>query len=210
MRKKFQMILKTVMVSGLIMAMTIPSVNAVAHETVELVDTEAKVVDCDSPKTQFSVQPTNRSHFTWGVDISSGVDLTSNDMTMFSFGAAFGYRWKWLNFAGIGASIISMMNNSSRCYPVYAVVHTSFSQQPKLCFMEVRGGISVNSILDSSTKAGAYASLGLGISLARSKSFSSYVIVRGVVMPVKGTYEDETMNFSYTLGYANIGLGITF
>ena len=52
-----------------------------------------------------TVTPVLRSpgHFTWGVDISSGVDLTENDMTMFSLGAGFGYRGGWLQFAGVGA-----------------------------------------------------------------------------------------------------------
>lgn len=149
-------------------------------------------------------------HFTWGVDISSGVDLTENDMTMFSLGAGFGYRGGWLQFAGVGASIISMMNNSSRCYPVYAVVRTSFSSRPQLCFMELRGGVSFNSILESKSQSGAYVSAGCGITLARSRSFSSYIMVRGVVMPVKGVFEDEAMNFRYTLGFACIGLGIAF
>lgn len=154
--------------------------------------------------------PRSPSHFTWGVDISSGVDLTENDMTMFSLGAAFGYRGGWLQFAGMGASIISMMNNSSRCYPVYAVVRTSFSSRPQLCFMEVRGGVSFNSVLESKSQSGAYVSAGCGITLARSRSFSSYIMVRGVVMPVKGVFEDETMNFHYTLGFACVGLGIAF
>lgn len=159
-----------------------------------------------------TVTPGLRSpgHFTWGVDISSGVDLTENDMTMFSLGAGFGYRGGWLQFAGVGASIISMMNNSSRCYPVYAVVRTSFSSRPQLCFMELRGGVSFNSILESKSQSGAYVSAGCGITLARSRSFSSYIMVRGVVMPVKGVFEDETMNFRYTLGFACIGLGIAF
>lgn len=159
-----------------------------------------------------SVTPALRSpsHFTWGVDISSGVDLTEHDMTMFSLGAAFGYRGSWLQFAGMGASIISMMNNSSRCYPVYAVVRTSFSSRPQLCFMEVRGGVSFNSILESKSQSGAYVSAGCGITLARSRSFSSYIMVRGVVMPVKGVFEDEAMNFRYTLGFACVGLGIAF
>ena len=159
-----------------------------------------------------TVTPMLRSsgHFTWGVDISSGVDLTENDMTMFSLGAGFGYRGGWLQFAGVGASIISMMNNSSRCYPVYAVVRTSFSSRPQLCFMELRGGVSFNSILESTSQSGAYVSAGCGITLARSRSFSSYIMVRGVVMPVKGVFEDEAMNFRYTLGFACIGLGIAF
>jgi len=35
-------------------------------------------------------------------------------------------------------------------------------------------------------------------------------MVRVLGMPVKGVFEDETMNFRYTLGFACIGLGIAF
>ena len=82
-------------------------------------------------------------HFTWGAQLSSGVDMTTHDMTNFSIGAEFGYKNRWLRFVGVGASIMSMMNNSSRCYPVYAMVRTSFSKYHKLCFLELRGGVSL-------------------------------------------------------------------
>ena len=89
------------------------------------------------------------AHFTWGVDLGSGVDLTARDMTMFELSAGFGYKNPWIRFAGVGASILTMMNNSSRCYPVYAMLRTSFSPYFRRCFLEVKTGISFSSLLNS-------------------------------------------------------------
>lgn len=136
--------------------------------------------------------------------------MTTHDMTNFSIGAEFGYKNRWLRFVGVGASIMSMMNNSSRCYPVYAMVRTSFSKYHKLCFLELRGGVSFNSILDSSHATGAYGSAGIGITMAHGRTFSSHVVLRAEVMPIKASYSDPSLDFSYTLALACIGIGIAF
>lgn len=149
-------------------------------------------------------------HFTWGAQLSSGVDMTTHDMTNFTIGAEFGYKNRIFRFVGVGASITSMMNNSSRCYPVYAMVRTSFSKYHQLCFLELRGGVSFNSILDSAHSTGAYGSAGIGITMAHRRTFSSHVVLRAEVMPVKGSYSDPSLDFRYTLAMACIGIGIAF
>lgn len=149
-------------------------------------------------------------HFTWGVDIGSGVDLTSHDMTMFELGACFGYKGSWMRFAGIGASIVSMMNNSSRCYPVYGMLRTSFSRYHRLCFMEVQAGVSFNSILDYKQQTDFYGSLGIGLTLAHSRKFTSHVVLRGVFMPLSPVEVDGARHLTYDMGYACIGIGCAF
>ena len=149
-------------------------------------------------------------HFTWGVDLGSGVDLTAHDMTMFELGGVFGYKGRWLRFAGVGASIMSMMGNSSRCYPLYAMIRTSFSPYHRLCFLEVKGGVSFNSILEYKSQAGFYGSLGIGLTLAHSRKFSSHVVLRGIFMPLKPVEIDGTRHLNYDLAYAAIGIGCAF
>lgn len=149
-------------------------------------------------------------HFTWGADIASGVDLTAHDMTNFTLGAMVGYKDCYFRLAGIGASIMSMMNNSSRCYPIYAILRTSFSKHRQLCFMELRGGISINNVLDSRQHTGAYASAGVGVTLAHNRTFSSHLTLRCEVIPLKGVYNDPALDFNYTLALACIGIGIAF
>lgn len=149
-------------------------------------------------------------HFTWGVDLGSGVDLTSHDMTMFELGGVFGYKGRWLRFAGVGATIMSMMDNSSRCYPVYAMVRTSFSPYHRLCFLEVKGGVSFNSILEYGNQTGFYGSIGIGLTLAHSRKFSSHVVLRGIFMPLKPVELEGVRYLNYDLGYAAIGIGCAF
>ena len=149
-------------------------------------------------------------HFTWGVDLGSGVDLTSHDMTMFELGACFGYKGSWMRCAGVGATIVSMMNNSSRCYPVYGMLRTSFSRYHRLCFMEVQAGVSFNSILDYKRQSDFYGSLGIGLTLAHSRKFTSHVILRGVFMPLSPVEVDGVRHLTYDIGYACIGIGCAF
>ncbi|MDE5942054.1 MAG: hypothetical protein K2H14_08095 [Muribaculaceae bacterium] len=151
------------------------------------------------------------NHFTWGVGLGSGVDLTAHDMTMFEISACFGYKNEWIRFAGIGAGIMSMMNNSSRCYPVYGMVRTSFSPYHRLCFLEAKAGASFSSFLSYGSQTNFYGSLGFGLTLAHSRKFTSHVVLRGVIMPLNSvTLTDGMKALDYTLAYAAIGLGCAF
>lgn len=147
-------------------------------------------------------------HFSWGVDIVSGVDLTAHDMTMLELSASAGYKNSFIRFAGVGASILSMMNNSSRCYPVYAMLRTSFSKTHQLCFLELKAGVAFSSILDYGNTTNVYGSVGLGVTLAHSRRFSSHVLLRGVVIPLKSA--NSLSKPDYDLYYASIGLGCAF
>lgn len=127
----------------------------------------------------------NLGHFSWGADLGSAVDLTANDMTSVNIHGYFGYKGPWLRFLGVGAGINSMLNNASRCYPIYAMLRTSFSPQPKLCFLDLRLGISINNILDYSSQTNLYSSVGLGVTLAKGKKFSSHIILSYDFMPTR-------------------------
>lgn len=149
-------------------------------------------------------------HFTWGVDIGSGVDLTSHDMTGFCMSACVGYKGHWMRFAGVGLEVMSMMNNSSRLCPIYAMARTSFSPARRQCFLEARAGVSVNSIMPYRTQTDFYGALGVGFTLAHSRKFSSHVVLRGTVIPMKGVDYEGGRALNYVLAYACIGLGCAF
>lgn len=126
-------------------------------------------------------------HFTWGLDAGSAMDLSANDMSSINIHAYFGYKGHWMRFIGVGAGINTMISNSSRCYPVYAMMRTSFSSKPQLCFLDLRAGISFNSIYDRSSQTDLYGSIGLGITLAYGRKFSSYIILSYDYMPMRAT-----------------------
>lgn len=161
-------------------------------------------------------------HFTWGGDAGSAVDLTANDMTSINFSAYFGYKGGWFRLAGVGASINTMINNSSRCYPVFGIIRTSFSSRPQLCFLDLRGGVSFNNINDARSQTDFFGSLGLGITLASGRKFSSHIIVSYIFMPVsplkvlvpdqenpEGAPVENIMPF-HDLHYASIRIGCSF
>lgn len=140
--------------------------------------------DTVAPEVALAKEPT-LGHFTWGAEIGSSVDLTGNDMTSLDLHAQFGYKGNYVRMAGIGAGINSAMDNSSRSYPVYAIFRSSFTRDPKFCFMDLRLGVVFNNILDFPSQRDLYGSLGIGFTLAKGKKFSSHIILAYTFMPVK-------------------------
>lgn len=128
---------------------------------------------------------TNLGHFTWGLDAGTAADLTANDMTSINITGYAGYKGSWIRFAGIGAAINTMISNSSRSYPLYAMLRTSFSRRPQLCFMDLRVGISINHILTYPSQTDFYGSIGIGVTLAHGRKFSSHIILSYDFVPVK-------------------------
>lgn len=124
-------------------------------------------------------------HFTWGADLGSAVDLLSNNMTNIDITGYFGYKGSWVRFAGVGAGACTMLNNSSRCFPFYGMLRTSFSRHNRLCFLDVRAGVSFNNIMSQKTQTDFYGSIGVGITLASSLKFSSHIILSYNFMPLK-------------------------
>lgn len=124
-------------------------------------------------------------HFTWGADLGSAVDLTANDMTNIDINGYFGYKGPWTRLTGIGAGIISMIGNSSRCYPVYAIFRSSFTREPSLCFLDLRLGVSFNNILEYKSQTDFFGSIGIGITLAKGKKFSSHIVLAYTFMPLR-------------------------
>lgn len=163
-------------------------------------------------------------HFTWGVDASAAIDLTARDMSNIDFSAHFGYKTSGIRFLGIGAGIMSMIDNQSYSYPIYAMLRTTFSAEPKVCFLEARGGIAINKILNDRQTTNPYASLGVGFTLTHSRKFSSHIVLRGIFMPLgeRKSYaplEDGAdpdieppliTSAGYNLWFASIGIGCAF
>jgi hypothetical protein len=139
-------------------------------------------------------------HFTWGADLGSSVDLTANDMTSVDLHAYFGYKDSWLRFLGAGVGVNSMISNQSRCYPIYAMVRTSFSNKPQLCFFDARVGFAFNNIMSYKSQTDFYGSIGIGITLAKGRKFSSHIILSYTYMPLQPFYSAREVVLSNTSG----------
>lgn len=154
---------------------------------------------------------TDKGAFAWGADAGGSIDMSANDMSSIDFTAYFGYKRGWINFAGVGAEIDIMLSNSCRSFPVYATLKTNFRNKPTLLFMDVRGGISVNYLPSDYSQSGAYCFAGLGINLARSKKFTSHIVIGYTYKQYSNfvTRNNEGVKMS-DIHLASVRLGITF
>ena len=71
-------------------------------------------------------------------------------------------------------------------------------------------GESNTSMLEYKRQAGFYGSVGIGLTLAHSRKFSSHVVLRGIFMPLKPVEIDGMRHLNYDLAYAAIGIGCAF
>lgn len=131
-----------------------------------------------------------QTHFAWGGEVSSSIDLTGHDLSTFNIGANLGYKNSLFQIVGVGGQINIGVGNNSRMYPVFAIVRTSFSKQPKRCFLELRGGYSFNNMDDGRSHNGAYALAAWGIHLAMAHNFRSYLSVGYSFHQISGHYSD--------------------
>ncbi|MDE6265813.1 MAG: hypothetical protein K2M07_00485 [Muribaculaceae bacterium] len=150
------------------------------------------------------------THFAWGADLGSSIDMTGNSMTSINIGGFFGYRNNWFRVLGIGGEIHSMMSNSSRSIPIYGIMQTSFCNRPRLCFMDLRGGISMNNIENANTQTGGYTSIGVGVTLAHSRKFSSHFILAYTFIQRKDFDDSETSVHIEDLQMATLRIGVCF
>lgn len=151
-----------------------------------------------------------RLTFTWGAEAGSSIDLSANDMSSIDINASFGIRQGIFTFAGIGAGANIMISNSCRTYPIFAILRTDFSRRVKLLFLDVRGGMALNYLPDNATGTGAYASVGVGINLARSRKFRSYILAGYTYVGRGDVTSGEAVTHYPALNVAMVRLGISF
>ena len=169
----------------------------------------AVVVTPDAPSQKPGVDPIK--HFAWGIDAGSAIDLTGRDMSAIGISACFGYSGPYLPFAGVGAAIDMMVSSSSSSYPVFAMVRTDFRRQHRLCFLEARGGVAFTNINNFATQTTPYGSIGVGITLATGRTFTSHVLLSYNYTKLNDVAVDEgVMARIHDLQYASIKIGIAF
>lgn len=118
-----------------------------------------------------------KGRFSWGADIGSSIDMTVQARSTMNISISFGYSRKWINFLGFGAEAAFTIGNSSRTYPLYANLRTNFRNDPSILFADFKVGVALNYPGDNSYHAGAYAGIGIGCYLIRTRTFSSHLIL---------------------------------
>lgn len=131
----------------------------------------------DAPEAATAPQKEQKHFFSWGVDAGSAIDMTGHDMSAIDLNAYFGYRGPYVRFAGAGTGIDMMVSQSSTTYPLYAIFRTDFSPTPRLCFLEMRAGVAFTKVETAPSQNTPFASIGIGVTLAKGHTFSSHIIL---------------------------------
>lgn len=149
------------------------------------------------------------SGFTWGGDFGSSIDFTTNGMSSIDANMYFGYKNPFFRTIGIGAGINSSLGNANTFYPIFALIRTSFVTKPSLCFAEVKGGYSFNSI-NSHSQQGMFGSVGIGINLYSNNKLHSYIIVAYNYFKIDPYTDDGVLTELKNLQCVSVRIGVSF
>lgn len=155
---------------------------------------------------KFSAADNSKTHFSWGADTGLGVDMTGHDMSSFDLSLYAGMRRGWIKFLGLGAQASSSIANSARYYSLHVLFRTNFMNRPSRFFWELRPGIAYNQLNNENRSYGAYAATAVGVNLASSSKFSSYMTL-GYTFLQHGTTEIEEGHY---LHFITGHIGIVF
>lgn len=122
-------------------------------------------------------QPSSTLKFAWGAAFDGELDMSGHEQSSVGMDGYFGLRAPGVQILGVGVGVNVPVSNSQRRMPIYLIARSNFSTKPTLCFMDLRCGISANDVGYGKWQTGEYASVGAGFNLARSKAFSSHLIL---------------------------------
>lgn len=147
--------------------------------------------------------------FSWGAGLTGDVDMSQHNMSSLGLNFEAGMSWKWIRFLGAGVEGDFMVSNSGKSYPIFINFRTDFSNFNRLVFMDLRGGISINT-LEGQQKTGAYASAGVGVTLAEGKKFSSHLILAYTYLSQDVCYNGDYIRKCPGISMATLRLGVNF
>lgn len=170
-----------------------------------------KAENNDSTKiASASVPFEQQKGFTWGIDMGSSIDLSSNGMSTIDGDAYFGFKNNFFRIIGVGASIHSPLGGNNSFIPVYAILRTNFRNKPSLCFLDLRGGVSFNSLGKDNDQTGAFASCGIGFNLYCNTKFKSHIILAYSFFKLDNYTKNDLLIDADNLNAMSVRIGISF
>lgn len=147
--------------------------------------------------------------FVWGAEAGTGIDMGGDNMSTINLRTLVGYSGPYLELAGAGAGVDMVMSNSTRMFPVYAHLRSSFTRNPSLLFADLKGGVAFNQTLSVGDRTSLFLQPGVGIHLATGKTFSSYLTLSYTYNSLS-YYGDKANSIIRGLNLATIAIGVTF
>lgn len=185
----------------------------IARDTMSVSPVQAAMTDVGAVRHTWSRKRQDdprRVAFSWGAEAGTSIDMSEHDMSSVDFNAAFGLRYRWINFAGVGAGAHIMVSNSCRTYPIFAVFRTDFSGRIKFLFLDLRGGAALNFLPDNVNQTDAYGAVAVGFMLSTGKTFRSYITAGYTYIGRRDVAYGERIVEYGALSLATIRLGISF
>lgn len=186
---------------------TAAGANAQTATVIEQSTTVIQEVSDTHPVTTTAAVPLR---FSWGADLTGGIDISGHDMSTLGVSAMFGLEWRWVRFAGVSAQANTMVGNSGQSYPLAVVFQTDFSNHRRLLFMDLRGGLVLDNFDKTKQQTAGYASCGVGVTLAHGKTFSSHLILSYAYNGASECMLRDVAHHCSGLSYATLRLGIRF
>lgn len=151
------------------------------------------------------------SHFTWGAEVGSSIDVTGYDLSTIDVDVLFGYKNSFIRMAGFGAGVHRSVQRGDNFIPVYATIQTSFRSKPSLCFFSAKIGYSFNSIEDSPTFGDLSSLIGIGFNLSSSRVAKSYILVSAGYRYFNQRHIDMISSIDrHYIFIARLALGVNF
>lgn len=179
---------------------------------VRMQETDRPAVDGIEPLLPDKKDGLWKSHFTWGAEVGSTIDMTGHDLSTFNVDLLFGFKNSFIKLAGVGIGIHRAIQNGTNMIPVYAVFRTSFRKKPSLLFLEAQAGYSFNTW---KTHSGDYlrdftSALGFGINLSQSRRAKSYVILSAAYLYVNKSHQQLLELDTNNMYGVNLSFGVSF
>ena len=149
------------------------------------------------------------SKMMWGLELGTGLDLSSTDQSTFNADIIFGYRHKTVQLLGASLGIHKSLGKRDSFIPVQLVFRTRFSSRPTLCFMHVSAGYSFNTISSSSMFGDIIATLGCGCNLVNRPKFQSNIVLAFGFRHFNERHREMISIDKPNIGFAQISFGIS-
>ena len=157
-----------------------------------------------------SAQDVYKRGFSWGIDIGSSIDMTGKNISTIDAEAYFGMRSGTIRNLCVGGGIHTSLGNSNTLMPVFLMFRTSFTSRPSLCFLELKGGYSFNTLIGDESQQGPFGSAGLGFNLYTGNKFRSHLILSYHYFKMESYENGEEFIPLTDLHSASIKIGISF
>lgn len=178
-------------------------------DTSLLDNADSSILQARTPKESDPLKKREMSKFMMGIELGTGLDVSSNDLSTFNADIIFGYRYKAIQLLGVQVGIHKSLGSRDSFIPLSLVFRTSFRSKPSLCFFHMNAGYSFNTISSSPMFGDITATIGCGVNLVQRPKFQSNIILGFGFRHFNRRHQEMTQIAKDNVGFAQISLGIS-